>query len=54
MPWFWRSACLAMAARPLARCVTLARLHDPQQVDALQACVQAAREQLGTATRPRR
>ena len=51
LPWAWRSACLDHTARPLARLTSVLRLHDPLQVPALHAMVQAAHDRLNAAAR---
>ena len=51
LPWVWRSACLEHTAMPVARLVSALRLHDPLQVPALHAMVQAAHDRLNAAAR---
>lgn len=54
LPWYWRSVCLELADRPLARLLTLLRASDPLQADALQVVMQLARERLDAVPRAQR
>lgn len=47
LPWAWRDACLAHAARPLARWRSLCALHDPLGVDMWEQRFERAAQQLG-------
>ncbi len=46
LPWAWRNACLEHCTWPLARLLTLLRLHDPPAAEAWHAAVQSARDRL--------
>lgn len=46
LPWYWRSLCLELTARPVHRLANLLNLHDPPQAEALRAFVDVARARL--------
>jgi hypothetical protein len=46
VPWYLRSVCLELTARPVQRLVRLMDLHDPPQAEALRALVDVSRARL--------